>query len=150
LPIDITREAADARELGGDERVFVQQLQLLAISSRPLELAIRDYKRAYMQRSRWTEDALVSSRELRRYEDRLVDEWEHVTAATWEALGDEDEHRARAGRTVYETIQFLDLWIRPSCQERFVSRGSYHMLANELKVGWHPDFVTRLRHLLAT
>lgn len=66
LPIDVTREQADQRELVEDERVFVRQLQLLAISSRPLELAIRDYKRAYMQRARWTDDALVSSRELRR------------------------------------------------------------------------------------
>jgi hypothetical protein len=150
LPIDITREQADARELADDERVFVQQLQLLAMSSRPLELAIRDYKRAYMQRARWTEDALVSSRELRRYEERLLDEWEHISAAAWLELGEEDEERRRAGQEVYERIQFVELWIRPNCQERFVSRGSYHMLANELKVGWHPDFLAHLRHLLET
>jgi hypothetical protein len=150
LPIDISREQADARALAEDERVFVQQLQLLAIASRPLELAIRDYKRAYMQRAQWTEDALVSSREMRRYEERLLDEWEHISAAAWEGLGNEDEELLRVGREVYERIQFLDLWIRPSCQERFVGRGSYHMLANELKVGWHPDFVAQLRHLLET
>jgi hypothetical protein len=148
LPIDVTREDADARPLGEDERVFVQQLQLLAMSSRPLELAIRDYKRAYVQRARWTDDALVSSRELRRYEERLLDEWEHVTASAWEACGDGDDERRQVGREVYDTIEYLDLWIRPSCQERFISRGSYHMLANELKVGWHPDFLARLRHLL--
>jgi hypothetical protein len=67
-----------------DERPFVRQLQLLAISSRSLELAIRDYKRAYMQRARWTDDALVSSPELRPYEERLLDEWEHVAASAWE------------------------------------------------------------------
>jgi C-terminal domain 7 of the ABC-three component (ABC-3C) systems len=150
LPVDITREQADQRELGEDERIFVQQLQLLAMSNRPLELAIRDYKRAFMQRARWTEDTLVSSRELRRYEERLLDEWEHVSTAAWEAIGDDPDERQRVGREVYDAIQGLDLWIRPSCQERFVSRGSYHMLANELKVGWHPDFLSRLRYLLET
>jgi hypothetical protein len=150
LPIDVTREQADERELGEDERVFVRQLQVLAISSRPLELAIRDYKRAYMQRARWTDDALVSSRELRRYEERLLDEWEHVSASVWEGIGGEDDERVRAGRDVYDRVQVLDLWIRPNCQERFVSRGSYHMLANELKIGWHPDFLARLRDLLET
>jgi hypothetical protein len=150
LPIDVTREHADERELGEDERLFVQQLQLLAMSSRTLELAIRDYKRAYMQRARWTDDALVSSRELRRYEERLLDEWEHISTTAWEAMDGDDDGRLRAGREVYERIQFLDLWIRPNCQERFVSRGSYHMLANDLKVGWHPDFLERLRHLLTS
>jgi hypothetical protein len=148
LPIDVSREEADARELGEDERIFVLQLQLLAMSSRTLELAIRDYKRAYMQRARWAEDALVTSRELRRYEDRLVDEWEHVVAAAWEHAGDSSDARAHAGLDTYERIQFVEVRIRPNCQERFISRGSYHMLANELKVGWHPDFVARLQHLL--
>jgi hypothetical protein len=150
LPIDVTREQAEERELDKDERVFIRQLQLLALSSRPLELAIRDYKRAYMQRARWTEDALVTSRELGRYEERLLDEWEHISASAWEGVGDNDDERARAGRGVYDRIQALDIWIRPNCQERFVGRGSYHMLANELKLGWHPDFLARLRHLLAT
>ena len=103
-----------------------------------------------MQRARWTDDALVSSRELRRYEERLLDEWEHVSGSVWEGIGDDGDERVRAGRDVYDRVQVLDLWIRPNCQERFVSRGSYHMLANELKIGWHPDFLAQLRDLLET
>jgi len=113
LPIDVSREDADARELGEDERIFVQQLQLLAMSSRPLELAIRDYKRAYMQRARWTDDALVSSRELRRYEERLLDEWEQTSSTAWEGVGMDEDDRLRVGRDVYDRTQFLDLWISP-------------------------------------
>jgi hypothetical protein len=29
-----------------------------------------------------------------------------------------------------------------------MTRGSFHMLADELRVGWHPEFLARLRHLL--
>ena len=149
LPIDVSREDADRRQLGKDDRIFVQQLQLLAVSSRHLEVAIRDYKRAYMQRDRWTEDSLVTSTELRLYEERLLDEWEHAVTA-WDEYGGTDGERVQAGRKVYQCVQELDLWIRPNCQERFVSRGSYQMLANELRVGWHPEFVERLRHLLSS
>jgi hypothetical protein len=148
LPVDVSIEDAETRELGEDERAFVYQLQLLAMSHRGLELAIRDFKRAYMQRSRWLDDALVSSRELRRYEARLVDEWQHLATPAWDDLEEDDADRLAAGRALYERIQVLDLWIRANCQERFVVRGSYHMLANELKVGWHPDFIDRLRDLL--
>ncbi len=87
LPIDVSIEDAEGRELGDDERAFVHQLQLLAMSHAGLELAIRDYKRAYMQRYRWLDDALVSSRELQRYEARLVDEWEHLRTPAWDQPG---------------------------------------------------------------
>lgn len=29
-------------------------------------------------------------------------------------------------------------------------RGSYHILANQLKIGWHVDFFDRLKQLLNT
>ena len=47
-------------------------------------------------------------------------------------------------------IEKKDIRIRPKCQEAFVMRGSYHMLANQLKVGWHIDFYDRLKRLLDT
>ena len=37
-----------------------------------------------------------------------------------------------------------DCPIRPSCQESFITRGTYQMLANRLRVGWHPEFQSRL------
>ena len=33
-------------------------------------------------------------------------------------------------------------------REAYVMRGTYHILANGLKVGWHVDFTERLQHLL--
>ena len=32
--------------------------------------------------------------------------------------------------------------------EPYVMRGTYHGLANGLKIGWHVDFIDRLKHLL--
>jgi hypothetical protein len=37
-------------------------------------------------------------REMRRYEERLLDEWEHISAAAWEGLRNEDEERLRGGK----------------------------------------------------
>ena len=50
----------------------------------------------------------------------------------------------------FSEIEKKDIRIRPKCQEAFVMRGSYHMLANQLKVGWHIDFYDRLKRLLDT
>ncbi|KUJ38764.1 hypothetical protein ADL25_21070 [Streptomyces sp. NRRL F-5122] len=38
--------------------------------------------------------------------------------------------------------------IRPGCDEPFVSKGSFHILADDLRVGWHVDFLSRLMTIL--
>jgi hypothetical protein len=38
--------------------------------------------------------------------------------------------------------------IRPRCTDAFLTRGSYQMLADERRAGWHPDFEARLAALL--
>ena len=49
-----------------------------------------------------------------------------------------------AGRKLYRSVIDKDLRIRSRVDERYVVRGTYHHLANSLKVGWHPEYVERL------
>lgn len=39
--------------------------------------------------------------------------------------------------------------IRPQCQQPYIHRGSFQILADKLKIGWHPEFLARLEHLLS-
>jgi len=149
LPIDSTDDEGVAL-LDHDDRAFVRQLQLIAANDKLLELAIRDYKRAYRQKARWARDGLLFTGELDQYERRLVDEWEHHEAFVRQRRGESDteEELQRRGMELYETVQSSPTWIRPRVEEPFVVRGSLHKLADEIRVGWHPDFVARLRSLL--
>lgn len=147
LPIDILTTDVGLTMLSADDRRFVRQLQLIAIEERGIELAIRDYKRAYLQRRRWMADGLVDQVELERYEDRLIDEWEHLRTARPLADDANDDVRLHHGRSVYQATSAVSEPIRPRVVDRFVTRGTYQMLADDLKVGWHPDFVDRLRQL---
>lgn len=63
--------------------------------------------------------------------------------------GTTEEEKISAGRILFSDIDDKDIRIRPKCQEAFIMRGSFHMLANELKVGWHVDFYDRLKKLLS-
>lgn len=149
LPIDDIGEE-ELASLSVDDRIFVRQLQLIAANDQLIELAIRDYKRAYQQKARWVRDGLVVGDELARYERRLEDEWLARQAFIQQRLADSaaESDRERAGMDLYEDMHGTQLWIRPRVQWPFVVRGSLHKLADELRVGWHPDFVDRLRHLL--
>lgn len=63
-------------------------------------------------------------------------------------VGLTEDEKIKEGRRLFSDIEKSDIRIRPKCQEAFVMRGSYHILANQLKVGWHIDFYERLKELL--
>lgn len=153
LPIDIFDiEDFQESDLGADEKIFYEQLKLIAIGSRRMQMALRDYYRAFRQRANWIRNDLIYVNELGKYEERLIDEWEHAFACMEDDLaecaGVTEDEKIKEGRKLFTDIEKRDIRIRPKCQEAFVMRGSYHILANQLKVGWHKDFYDRLKKLL--
>ena len=154
LPIDDYDGIDDLQEscLNEDEKNFCKQLKLISVSNARIKIAIKDYYRAYHQRASWIRNDLLYVNELDRYEKRLIDEWEHAFAEMEENLRDleviTDKAKIKAGRSLFSKIGDKDIRIRSKCQEAFIMRGTYHMLADKLKVGWHIDFLERLKELL--
>ena len=155
LPIDIL-DIDDLQEsnFSANEKIFHEQLKLICLGNHRMQLALRDYYRAFRQRASWVRNDLLYVNELGQYEQRLIDEWEHAFAAMEETLSGTnnatEEEKAKEGRQLFSDIEKRDIRIRPKCQEAFIMRGSYHILANQLKIGWHVDFFDRLKQLLNT
>lgn len=83
--------------------------------------------------------------DLEQYEDRLIREWfEHFSIMKESMKEDSDE--AEEARKLYNNLVILGkhIPIRPAFENPYVMRGSFHMLSNSLKVGWHPRFQERL------
>jgi hypothetical protein len=151
LPIDDDIATAVANLASHQEHTFVRQLAVIGIGSRRIQFAINDFIRAFTQRSRWLRDDLVTVGELDKYEQQLVEEWERRFEEMRESLGAEvaEEVKCEAARLLYRWAeQEADFPIRPRCRSPFVTRGSYQILADETRVGWHPEFPERLRELL--
>ena len=155
LPIDIL-DIDDLQEsnFSANEKIFHEQLKLICLGNHRMQLALRDYYRAFRQRASWVRNDLLYVNELEQYEQRLIDEWEHAFAAMEETLSETNNategEKAKEGRQLFSDIEKRDIRIRPKCQEAFIMRGSYHILANQLKIGWHVDFFDRLKQLLNT
>lgn len=155
LPIDIL-DIDDLQEdnFSANEKIFHEQLKLICLGNHRMQLALRDYYRAFRQRASWVRNDLLYVNELGQYEQRLIDEWEHAFAAMEETLSGTnhatEREKAKEGRQLFSEIEKRDIRIRPKCQEAFIMRGSYHILANQLKIGWHVDFFDRLKQLLNT
>jgi hypothetical protein len=151
LPIDFLSLLAPVEDtLDNSQKIFIEQLRLVSVSQPRIHKAISDYYKAYQQRSKWIREDLLYVNELESYEQRLVDEWERMFLIMQEELSDspsEDEMKY-AGRSLYNWVdKDANICIRPRCTEPYVMRGSYQMLANQLRVGWHSQFVARLQQL---
>ncbi|MCA9055440.1 MAG: hypothetical protein KDA75_16480 [Planctomycetaceae bacterium] len=147
VPEDATRD--------DDDRTFIRQLKLIGVSGDRIRSAQTDHYKAFSQRSRWVRDNLLDLAESSTFEERLIDEWKHrydiMMEDSADVLGD-DASCAHGGLRLYNWVQTsapdsASLMIRPQFRSRYMTRGSYHMLADgeNPRVGWHPHYLDRLR-----
>jgi len=155
LPIDfLDAEPPTSLDSEGDNRRFVHQLSIIAVKNRRIEKAIMDYYRAFEQRSRWVREDLLIGDELEKYEKKLVDEWDRHFLALEDEFsidGAREEVLQKFGRQIYKWADVeADIRIRHQVTEKYVMRGSYHILADQdpPRVWWHPKFIGRLETLL--
>jgi len=130
-----------------DGRTFVRQLRIIGVTAARLRYAQEDHYRAFTQRSRWVKDELLGFEEVARYESRLVDGWRERFAIMKEGFdeGGDEPTKAIHGRKLYDWIvteapSRPALWVRPNFSSEYLTRGSYHMLSDQLRVGWHPEY----------
>ena len=133
---------------GSDGRTFVQQLHLVDVSDGEVEATVYDYYRASAQRSRWARENLLLDGEAESYDRKLFDAWQrrflgHMAEVDGET--EEMEKRAR-GRSVFRWSREYQKPLR-NRDELWLSSGSFQMLADVVRVGWHPEFEERLSDL---
>ena len=150
LPVDQDILDVEVDAEAYENAVFVYQAKLTGVGKRRVLAAIRDYFRAFEQRSRWMREDLLLVGELDRYEQRLREEWELEFDRVADELGEDaaDDAKRRAAKTIYTWVEKSCIPIREQVKHPSMSRGSLHILADRLHVGWHPDFMARLQHLL--
>jgi hypothetical protein len=143
LPLDFCfTEPPNQPEPNKDQRTFVKQLRVIKSNEVTISKAICDQYKSFGQRSKWIRENLLLLDEWERYEHKLKDEWERHFAWAAEDLGTEpsSQNEEEAGRQLYRDIQDLAIYIRPTCTEPVIMRGSYQDLAEDLSVGWHPRY----------
>ena len=128
-----------------DRRTFVRQLRLVDVSEQEVGATVFDYYRAYEQRSRWARKNLLLDGEAENYDRTLLDAWERrFLGQMADVDGDTGEPGKRAlGRRVFRWSREYQKPFR-NRDELWLSSGSFQMLADIRRVGWHPDFEERL------
>ncbi|HEY9662594.1 MAG TPA: ABC-three component system protein, partial [Allocoleopsis sp.] len=150
LPVDEDILNVEVDSTFYENSVFVQQVRLTGVGEKRIFLAIRDYYRAFQHRSRWIREDLILIGDLDKYERRLREEWEFQFARIADEIDDDATEKVKkeVAQKIYAWMEEYEYPIRPQVRERCITRGSFHILANELKVGWHPEFMQLLQKVL--
>lgn len=151
LPTLVRREDIDFDvEQTYASRPFVEQLRWIALTAKLLQKAMIDYYRAYTQNALWVEDNLVALDELQAFESDLVDEWERQFEFMTMKLPDGADAAAQesAGQELFRLVTENSSVRLRAYDEPFYTHGTLHGLADDGRVGWHPDFQARLDALL--
>jgi hypothetical protein len=129
------------------DRPFYKQVEMVGASSGRIRNAITSYLQAFRQRSAWTRNDLLFDADLDRYDRMLLSEWTLLRDQVCDELGKDpgEEDMARAGRAILKWAEDAPFAIKPGVSVPWVCRGSFHMLADDRRLGWHPDFSTRMQ-----
>jgi hypothetical protein len=131
--------------------VFVEQLRWISHTPPMLQKAMVDYYRAYSQRAKWIDRDLIGLGELKRFEDNLTDEWDRAFQSMLVRLGDsaDEDAKAMAGHELFVSLtNQIVVKVRDRFDDPFFMRGQLHAFSDVGAVGWHADFVDRVRALI--
>jgi hypothetical protein len=151
LPSDfLDAEVPEEERAESDTRLFVRQLELIRIGRDRIRRAQECHYRAVAQRSHWIRSQLLDISELDDFELRLIDEFKEKAAVVHEGIDPQNGiDEFCAGQNLYNWSQvdatnYPALYLRPNLQLPYLTRGSFQMLADQLRVGWHPEYSTKL------
>lgn len=133
--VDVT-EAELQEELR--DRTYVRQLQVVQCDDDDTVQAVHDYLRSVTHRTNWSEDGDVIESSFDEFENSLGRAWKSQKAVVdIEQKSLKDEER---GRLLYAKCQQLRLHLQGMDVPDFFVPGSFHAMADALRIGWHPRF----------
>jgi len=115
---------------------YIRQLELIDCDDGYKLNAISNYFKASYDRTEWTDRGEMDEETIEDFEQELIYHWSNIRLQSYSITGSP----IVVGRWIYGKCgQFRsDLGgLRPP--PHFIP-GSFHMLSNEMMVGWHPDY----------
>ncbi|MCY1044999.1 hypothetical protein OV208_27035 [Corallococcus sp. bb12-1] len=134
-PVEVT-EAELQKELR--DRTYVRQLEVVRCDDGEMVQAVNDYLRSVAHRTNWSEDGDVIESSFGEFEDSIDRAWKSQKAVVdieQKSLAEEER-----GRLLYAKCQLLKVPLQGMDVPGFFVPGSFHTLANSLRVGWHPRY----------
>lgn len=133
-------ELADERS---EDPTYLRQMDLLEATDEELYDAVRKYHRARSARDEWINDTLIAREQLGHFDQDLQDQWKNVHRSKSRPLAKKrkgDESLVDAGWQIHDKCMEYRAPVGNYQAQTYLANGTYHILADEPRVGWHPRF----------
>ena len=122
---------------------FIRQLDIIGLSYEEMLAAASDYFMASFDRTDWAARGEVDETSFDDLDDVLKRAWQHKRRACGLNHGGKSEQHQ--GQALYtDCMQFTATVQAMSPPGHFIP-GCFHMLADDLVVGWHPNYEAQLK-----
>jgi hypothetical protein len=133
---------------------YIKQIEWLNRSNDESELildALNDYNRAVAARTRLYQEGNIDRADIDNFEDRLIEKWKNLKRRNGKDLDRKnstyDIAACKAGYSTYlDCMDHKDTLKGQTVEEPYFSKGHFHKLSDEWKLGWHPDYISIMRN----
>jgi hypothetical protein len=149
--IDILRSfggrfPAQPLQPGDNLRTYVRQLNLIEVGDDDILSAINDFMRAATDRTDWSERGLIDESSLDEYSEELYKSWSNKKTKV--SIGYSHKSHVDQGRLLYTECLEHSLPLDGMPTPPHFTRGSWHSLADDQAIGWHPQFKNELQRFI--
>lgn len=118
--------------------LFIKQLDLILVKDDEKLKAIQDFLRSKREKHNYAINANITKQHLDEYEEELKESWQQNF---WKHRRLNSDKPTEVGYAIYsETIQHKGKLAGIEPTYSYLSKGTYHELANVLSIGWHPSW----------
>ncbi len=132
--VELSEDTLAAEQL----RTYVRQLQLIEGSDEDVFEAINQFLRSAAERSAWSKQGLVHEKSFDDYEEALISAWKNKRSL--HNITHKDHSSVNRGKLLLADCGLHQQKLQGLEPPPFFTPGSFHALAEDQTVGWHPEY----------
>jgi hypothetical protein len=132
-------------QLGKEKgRVFVKQIYLVTDEDSRVDEAIREFLRCRIEKVRLSAEGNITDQDWIDFEESLKTRWSKVSSLHRRLKRDEPEEDVGFKVLCETTDGHRERLAGVETEQVYLTAGTYHRLADQLVVGWHPRYMELL------
>ena len=144
----INRERAEHLIPVPDEKVgkekarpFVKQLYLVSDDDTVADTAIREFIRCNIEKSRLSIEGNITDDDWLAFESTLLARWKKIWSRLLRMKNDKSHEEVGFEIFTETTDNYREKLAGSDTEQVYLTSGTYHRLADLMRVGWHPNYV---------
>lgn len=119
---------------------FVKQIHLVTDDNSFADMAIRDYVRCNVEKIRLSREGIITDNDWIDFETSLQSRWERIKGRVLRMSKDKEEEIVGFEILTTTTEDYREKLAGSDTEQIYLTAGTYHRLANLIRLGWHPRF----------